>query len=184
MTRRPSIGSPVAIAVAIACACAACSRSEAPGASGKSVDASPDGAPRAAGSGVDASAPRGPVLWTGTYESRAGTLYVPDGGEWKGVKFRGDPSETGLGKGALHLEIDPRGAMTGSIDGPLGPALVSGVARDGSLAGHVYRKDATDRGFTGTLSGELSGAHASGTMSLSQADARVIREASFTLERT
>jgi hypothetical protein len=120
--------------------------------------------------------------WTGKYTSTAGSLFVPDGGEWSNTKWRGDPSTDGLGEGTLTLEIaGPR--VTGTLEGPLGPAVVRGAVAGGQITAWIERTTPSDKGFSGTLAGTASGATLEGTMHLSVYDAHVIREARFTLAR-
>lgn len=169
---------------------AACSKSDSPAAPAASssavVTASAPSAFAASSSNAAASgaaAPKGaPRSWSGSYEATAGTLTVPDGKEWEGVKFRGEKSEVGLGKGELHLEIDSRGTVTGTLEGPLGPAVISGTLDGDTLTARIDRKSPADLGFYGTLSGKTTGDALEGTMHLSQGEARVIREATFTLK--
>lgn len=142
--------------------------------------------PRASGSAnanAAPGAPNAPVRWAGTYEATEGTLHVPEGKEYAGVKFRGEKSELGLGKGELKLEVDPRGTAVGTLEGPLGPAVVSGSVHDGVLSARIDPKTPSSEGFVGTLLGKTSAASCEGTMNLSQGEARIIREAKFTLKR-
>ncbi len=123
--------------------------------------------------------------WSGTYTSAPGSLFVYDGGEWKGVHFRGDDAATGLGDGTLSLTLDPRtGIVRGNGTGALGDIVVSGAVTAGELTFSVLRKDPSDRGFTGTGVGKLERGTAAGTMRLSQGDAHVIRDAKFSLTKS
>jgi hypothetical protein len=167
------------------------------GACGKSPDASTAGAsgsatPSSNPSASSAQAPppaqvptaaasaSRPSTWRGTYRSAAGTLYIPP--EWKNVRWTGAETSAGIGEGAVTLTVDPAsGRVQGTVDGPLGPATVDGVAQDGKVAATIRRRDPGDRGFTGTLEGSLSGDHGEGTMSLSLAEASALRSATFTL---
>ena len=112
---------------------------------------------------------------------------MPEGKEWEGVKFRGDKSDVGLGKGNIKLSVDPKGVVSGEIDGALGPGVVSGMLEPGGeLGGKIAPKEpskASEGAFYGTLVGKRAGDAIEGTMKLSQSDARVIREAKFTLKR-
>jgi hypothetical protein len=53
---------------------------------------------------------------------------------------------------------------------------------NGEVSFTLVRKDATDRGFTGTGVGHSSERTITGTMRLSRGDAHVIREATFSLK--
>ncbi len=129
------------------------------------------------------SVPAGPATYDGTYTATAGTLYVPDAEAWKGVKFRGDDAGA-LGEGAISLTIDPdAGALTGTLEGPLGPATLSGLAAHGNLSFHVAPRDKTDMAFSGTGTGSLDGGTASGEMHVSSWRANVLRDATFQVKR-
>ena len=173
-----------------------CSRADAP--TNASPSATPSAMPAASGTAAsvrDASgaAPASgaaagagaSTAWAGSYDAVAGTLYVPSGKEWEGVKFRGEASELALGKGELAIAIDARGNVTGTLDGPLGPAIVSGWLQGETFTATLYPKDPSvaGGGFTGTLAGTASPANISGKLFASQAEARFIREASFVLKR-
>ena len=123
------------------------------------------------------------ITWTGPYKSNAGTMYVPDGGEWSGTKWRGDVSPDGLGDGTLTLTVDPKsGNVTGVIDGPIGPGILYGSFAAGQLTANLARKEATDSGFTGTLIGNITGEKLEGAMHVSSSlDAHVIRSITFSL---
>lgn len=121
--------------------------------------------------------------WVGTYDAQPGTLTVPDGAEWKGVKFRGDDAGEALGRGTLKITIDPDGQARGEGDGPFGAFLVAGTLSDDVLAFSVRRKDPSDMGLTGTGRGSIANAKLEGTIHASKATGNVIREATFSLHR-
>lgn len=144
-------------------------------------------------SGASSSLPPPPVAsgsaatsdssWTGTYKSAAGTLYIPS--DWKNVRWSGTDSPAGLGEGTMTLQIDAAtGRVLGTVEGPLGPAVVDGVVRDGKLTASILRKVPSDRGFSGTLLGSLERDAAEGSMNLSSAEANAVRSATFTLSPT
>jgi hypothetical protein len=120
--------------------------------------------------------------WTGTYDSKAGSIHVPDGGEWAGFKWRGDDAGDGIGEGSLSLTLDPgSGTVTGAADGVIGPVLLSGTVEEGRVTASVRRKEPSDRGLTGTLVAAQTGDRMEGTMRLSFGDAHLLREVSFRL---
>ncbi len=138
------------------------------------------------GAGADANAaaaPRAPARaleWRGTYTSAAGTVYVPP--DWKNVRWKGADTSSGLGQGSMSLAIDgASGRVTGTLEGPLGPATIVGLALGNRLTATVTRKDPTDQGFVGTLVGNLGSAQAEGTMNVALWDASALRTATFTL---
>jgi hypothetical protein len=63
----------------------------------------------------------------------------------------------------------------------LGPAVIEGVVADGKLSAAVRRKDPTDRGFTGTMLGQLTADRVEGTLDVSLGTASVLRTATFAL---
>ncbi len=124
------------------------------------------------------------ITWSGPYKSTAGTIYVPDGGEWSGTKWRGDLSSDGLGDGALTLSVDPKnGKVTGTLDGPIGPGIVYGSFALGQLAATITPKSAASA-FSGTLIGTVAGNKLDGAMRVSSSfDAHVIRSLTFSLAK-
>jgi hypothetical protein len=129
---------------------------------------------------ASAAPPAGPPEYAGSYTATAGTLYVPDAAEWKGVKFRGDDAGA-LGEGTITFTLDPdAGTLAGNLEGPLGPATISGVSRDGALSFHVAPREKTDMAFSGTGTGTLDGGSASGELHVSSWRANVLRDATFT----
>lgn len=124
----------------------------------------------------------GPVQWHGSYKSSSGELYIPP--DWKSVRWNVKESGAGIGEGAITLSVDPAGGRAlGTLDGPLGPAVIDGLASEGKVTATVVRKDPSDQGFTGTLVGAISGDHVEGTMNLAQGEANAVRKATFALSR-
>lgn len=156
----------------------ACSRENPP----SQATPSPSAIPAASAAPAPSAPPAGPVTWTGTYTATAGTLFVPDGGEWSGVKFRGDDASTGLGAGTLTVTIDGTGRVDGTTEGALGAGTVSGLFKEDTLTARIAPKD-PNVGFTGTAVGKREGDAIKGQMRLSQSNASVIREATFSLAK-
>jgi len=129
------------------------------------------------------AAPAGPATYAGTYNAERGTLYVPDAEAWKGVGLR--PDDAGAtGEGAITIVIDPDGGtVSGSLEGPLGPATLSGVSQEGALSFQVAPKEKTDLAFRGTGTAALDAGALSGEMHLSSWRANVLREATFSAKR-
>lgn len=133
---------------------------------------------------ADAIATAGkPLHWRGTYTSVAATLQIPP--EWKGVHWTVPATPAGLGDGTIDLSLDPgTGRVEGLVDGPLGPARLSGYATPGSageVTATIVRTDPSDRGFTGTLAGTRDATHLDGTLNVALAEAEAIRKATFSL---
>jgi hypothetical protein len=149
--------------------------------------AQPDaGAPVTASAVVDAAppAPKGPASYEGTYTSKAGSLYVPEGAEYKGARWRGDDAGDGLGDGTLSFTVDPvTGRIEGKGTGSLGNVVVAGVLAEGTASFAIFRADPLDGGFTGAATGKVAGDTIEGTMRLSRGFAEAIREATFTAKK-
>lgn len=189
----PSSSLLVSFACVLGLAAQGCSHSsstgEAPTPASSASAATP--APSASGSAHVASPPKAaatPVTWTGTYASAPGSLYVYDGGEWKGVHFRGDDASIGLGEGPMSFTIDPKThELRGTASGPIGDVLLAGdvpadALEHSEITFSILRKDTTDRGFTGTGVGKVTAGGIQGSMRLSRGDAHVIRDVKFDLK--
>lgn len=123
---------------------------------------------------------RATSAWRGSYKSAAGALYVPP--DWKNVHWNVKDDGAGIGEGIIALHIDPlSGRVLGTVEGPLGPAVLEGLAADGKLTASIARKDPADQGFKGTLVGVIGEDRAEGTMNVSPAEANTIRTATFML---
>ncbi len=162
---------------------AACSRPSNDGGSGDAANganlARVDAASRSdSGSAANAV---GVGTYAGTYVSQQSTLTVPEGAEWKGVKFRGEESPLGLGEGPMELIVDTSGRAHGTVMGQLGPALVTGVFSSGVVAGTVYRKDPSDNGFTGSFYAKLAGDTFTGELKVSSGNGAILRDAKISL---
>ena len=141
--------------------------------------------PSASASAVASAAAvaKSPSAWAGNYSASAADLYVPDGGEYSGFRFRGDDAGDGLGEGALTVSIAPdTGAVSGPIDGPLGPRKPSGF-RDGERGKFSLRPSAfDDDAFFGTAIAKIEGAKLTGELRVARARANVIRRAVFSID--
>jgi hypothetical protein len=157
-----------------------CSKPSGPSPAEPAPSASTTTAPPVAGTASATPAPAAaPKTWNGTYKSEAASLDVPpDFAKTWAHTDRGG----GTGGGAITLTIDgASGHATGTIEGPLGPALVSGDVTGGTLTASVRRKDPTDRGFTGTLRATVTAERIDGTVTLASADGSTQRTATTTL---
>jgi hypothetical protein len=120
-----------------------------------------------------------PIEWRGTYKSEPGTLYIPPE-----LKVSWKPSETsaGIGEGTISLSVDHgSGRVRGDLDGPLGPAALTGLAAEGKVTATIVRKDPKDRGFAGTMIGTLGTERGEGTLNVSLPEGGAIRSATFVL---
>ena len=137
-------------------------------------------APAAEGALSAAASPAATRAWRGTYKSAASTLTVPP--DYKKTRWSDTQSTVGIGDGPLSLTVDgASGHVSGTIEGPLGPAAVDGVVADGKLAGTIRRRDPTDQGFSGTLLGSIANDRLDGTMNVSLGGAGALRAATFIL---
>jgi hypothetical protein len=147
-------------------------------------DAAPvSSATASASASATATVPAGPATYAGSYNAERGTLYVPDAEAWKGVGLK--PDDAGAtGEGAITIVVDPDGgAVTGALEGPLGPATLSGVSQEGAVSFQVAPKEKTDLAFRGTGTASLDAGALTGEMHLSSWRANVLREATFSAKR-
>jgi hypothetical protein len=160
----------------------ACKHDDAPGADSGAAPA-PSASASSSATSAKASVPTGPQVFAGSYTATAGTLFVPDAADWSHVKFRGDDAGA-LGEGTLTFTLDvDSGALSGDLQGPLGPATLGGLAADGTLSFHVSPHDATDMAFSGTGTGTLDDAGVAGEIHVSSWRANVLRDATFHAQR-
>jgi hypothetical protein len=154
------------------------SASASAGASTSSAAAAPSSAASTASSGGAAAS----SSWSGKYKSEAAAITVPP--EWKKVHWSDTKSTEGIGEGAMTLAIDgSTGHVTGTLDGPLGPATLDGASAEGTVSATLVRKDPGDHGFGGTLLATVTGDKLDGTMNLSLGTGGVVRTATFSLAR-
>jgi hypothetical protein len=144
-----------------------------------SIDAQETSAPAAPLATTTGSTSTHATGWHGTYKSTAGEVYVPP--DWKNVHWAVKESPAGIGEGAIAITVDgATGRIVGTLEGPLGPAMIEGFVANGKLTATIVRKDSSDQGFTGTLVGVL-GERGEGTMNLSTAEANAVRTVTFAL---
>jgi hypothetical protein len=132
----------------------------------------------AAGEGGATSSGAVATAWSGSYKSEAASLYVPP--ELK-ARWRPEETDAGLGDGQLTLTVDGSGQVRGTVEGPLGPALVDGYLADGTISAVITRRDPHDHGFSGVLAGKASVAGLEGTMNVSLAAGGALRSVTFSL---
>ncbi|MGH7282940.1 MAG: hypothetical protein ACRELY_15560 [Polyangiaceae bacterium] len=121
------------------------------------------------------------ITWKGSYEASPASLYVPDGGEWAGTKWRGDDAGDGIGSGTVMLTV-LGSHVDGTVDGVLGPAVVDGSFFGDHLSASIRRKDPTDRGFVGVLDGIVKDDKFDGEIHVSSlVNANLLRQAKLEL---
>lgn len=144
----------------------------APSSSASSATASEAGAPSAKAPGTASS-------FSGKYTTEAVTaIAVPEGTKWKG-----EDGTEGTGEGTLTLEAAADGRVTGTVEGPLGPALVEGLLEGDSLTASFRRKDPADNGFYGTILGKVAGDKVEGSVAASRGNAGLVRTGKLTLSK-
>lgn len=144
----------------------------APSSSASSATASEAGAPSAKATGTASS-------FSGKYTTEAVTaIAVPEGTKWKG-----EEGTEGTGEGTLTLEAAADGRVTGTVEGPLGPALVEGLLEGDSLTASFRRKDPADNGFYGTILGKVAGDKVEGSVAASRGNAGLVRTGKLTLSK-
>ncbi len=176
------------IVAALVLVLAACSKDKP--AEGDAGSAAPGGSasasahPAAAASGSAAPAATS-ASYEGTYTATPGTYHLPtDDKEYKGVKQAKEDGTKLVGDGTFTLTVAGDGQVDGTIDsGPASPAVITGEVVDGTLNGTIRRKDASDEGLTGTISGKVSAGAIEGTMKLADANAGILREAKATAKK-
>jgi hypothetical protein len=151
------------------------------------VDASAAAPPASAAeadAAAEAAAANAPSSYEGKYTSAPSSLYIPDEKDYASVKQAKDDATKMVGEGAFVLAVDGDGRVSGTIDsGPASPAIIDGVVSAGTVTGTVRRKDPADDGLTGSIVGKIGPEGIDGTMTLSDANASVLREAKFTAKK-
>jgi hypothetical protein len=128
--------------------------------------------------------PKAATRFDGTYSSKAGSLRVPEGAEYRSAQWRGDDAGDGLGEGTLSFSVDPAtGRLAGKGEGALGNVVLAGELEGDVVSFAIRRASAFDGGFTGAAIGRVSGDKLEGTMRLSRATADAIREGTFTVTK-
>jgi hypothetical protein len=165
----------------------------APVATANTASAAPSQATSAASAAASGSAapaaPGAARAFAGTYSAIGAGFFVPrdkdapNAKDWKDVKWQGNPGDAGVGDGALKIAVSPEGVVTGEIEGPLGPAAISGSIVDDDFSASFRRKTAEDDGFSGTLSGKVAGDKIDGTLTASFGNASLIRSGKFSLAK-
>lgn len=180
------LASPASLAFALAGLLLGCTPNPSGGAGGAGSAAAPVASASSSGEVPEGGPPKTGAsaleTWSGKYASEPGSLYVVDGGAWAEVKWRGDEAGVGLGDGNLTLLVNRQThEVRGNADGAIGGVVLVGSIADETITASVLRREPLDRGFTGTAVAKVSAGAITGSMRLSVANARVIREVKFTL---
>lgn len=169
----------------------ACAKEEKPAPSSAPADAGSAAAPVASGAakagdaGSATPAPAGSALsFAGTYSAKPSTLYIPADKDYASVKQAKSDDTKLVGDGALTLEVGADGRVTGAIDsGPASPALIDATRNGDEIRGTVRRKDPSDQGLTGVVVAKIEGAKVTGKLTLAEANAAMLREATFSADK-
>ncbi len=144
---------------------------------GPATSALPSSSAATAGSGAAGSGAAKAASYDGKYTTTAvSAITVPEGTKWKG-----EEGTEGVGEGKLSLEVGADGRVTGTVEGPLGAALVEGHVEGETLTATFRRKDPADNGFYGTLGGKVAGDKVEGALTASRGNAGLVREGKFSL---
>jgi hypothetical protein len=167
--------------MAAAIAVAACSKSEeAKKAPPAPASATPSASALAPDAGPGAETP----TFSGTYSLAPAKMYIPESKDWVRVKQATDDPAKLVGDGALSLSVDATGRVSGEIEGgPAAPAVIDGTAIDSEIRAVVRRKDPADGGLTGTFAGTRTAESVTGTLSLAEGNAAIVRAGTFTLKK-
>jgi hypothetical protein len=120
--------------------------------------------------------------WVGTYESKKGSVALPD--KVKDKERDADPGTVAVGKGEVTLTIAPDGDVKGKWSGALGKVTLTG-----KLDGNVVRVSALPDDYaaadamTGVLIGMAEGDKIRAEIRVAGRDANIVREAAFEMKR-
>lgn len=153
--------------------------------SSAAVDAGASAAPttRDAGAATTATATAG-GSFKGSYTAKPAALYIPaDNKDYASVKQAKSDDTTLVGDGTLALAI-AGDRVTGTIDsGPASPAVIDATLAGDEVRGTVRRKTPEDQGLTGVIVGKLEGGKVTGTLTLAEGNAAILRDATFTASK-
>lgn len=120
----------------------------------------------------------------GSYTAKPATLYIPEHKDYGSVKQAKSDDTKLVGEGTLTIDVAPDGKVTGTIDsGPASPAVIDATKDGDEIRGTVRRKDPADQGLTGVVLAKVEGGKLTGTLTLAEANAAVLRDATFTAEK-
>lgn len=120
----------------------------------------------------------------GTYTAKPAALYIPSQKDYGSVKQAKSDDTKLVGEGTLAIEVGGGGRVTGVIDsGPAAPAVIDATKDGDEIRGTVRRKNPEDMGLTGVILGKLEGGKLTGTLTLAEANAAILRDAAFTAEK-
>jgi hypothetical protein len=133
-----------------------------------------------------AAAPKSATLMVaGTYDAKRGEIRMPG----DAPPFLHPEVKDGIGTGELSMELPASsGTITGKLDGALGTLAFSGFLDEtGTVRGTLAPATGSALSMWGTVDakaeGQGDGRTVTGSLRVSDADGRVVREATFKLEK-
>jgi hypothetical protein len=153
---------------------------------GKKEESKPE--PKAAAQPSASAAPSAEVekpkgaaaAFKGSYTAKQAEVRTPS----DAPSFIHPESKDGIGAGQLELSLPAsRGEVTGKGTGALGAQTFSGWLEDGRLTGTLHPTDSGANAMWGLVDATVEGSAIKGTIRTSGGDGRVVREASFTLNK-
>lgn len=123
--------------------------------------------------------------WKGSFKTKVAAVTPPK--EAAVEVWAKDPGTVGIGDATITLTTEPTPngkfqRVVGEIKGALGDLVVSGTLDADGLAARVDPKDPkAPPGFAGTLTGKGDSSKIEATLRVSNRDANLVREATFSL---
>lgn len=125
--------------------------------------------------------------WAGTYDAKH---YLIEMKKKNGAQpaWEKDDGGTASGEGKFTLEMDEKGVVTGSAEGPLGPMDVSGGLQEEKELSLRLRSKTPDEEsaqvFNGYVLAQKKGEGFEGTLRASSGDSLTVRDAKVVLKRS
>lgn len=120
--------------------------------------------------------------WEGRYDAKKGAIYLPS--KVPDKTWKNDPGTVASGPGTIRLTITPSGEISGHGSGALGDVTCTGRVESTRVRATILPVDrAVPPSMSGVLVGLLKGNAIQATIKVAGADAAVVREAVFELQR-
>lgn len=134
-----------------------------------------------AGPSAEAEKPKSAsATFRGSYAAKQGAVRTPD----DAPAFIHPESKDGIGAGALEVTLPAtRGEVTGKASGALGAQVFSGWLEDKRLTGTLHPEGDAANAMWGMVDATVEGSAIKGVIRASGRDGRVVREATFTVEK-
>lgn len=138
----------------------------------------PSAAPVASSAAPAVEKPSERAIFKGSYAAKQAEVRTPS----DAPSFIHPESKDGIGNGELELTVSGK-EVTGKGTGALGAQTFSGWLEDGRLTGTLHPSDGGASAMWGVVDATVEGSTIKGVVRGSGRDGRVVREASFTLEK-